>query len=707
MSDPILLSFLLFAVLAVGALGGAMVMANRLRRRTTEMERQHIGTVERLQGDLTRLRGLMEEYIAQREGTEQALRMNEDRFRALVDALPLVVFQADLDSKWVFLSEGWERITGWPVATSIGASIFENVPVDQRAGCEALLHSTFAGATTPFRCLLQVQAPDASDRWLEMIPSPLRENGAITGCTGTLSDVTSRVLAERALRQSEERYRALIERAAYGIFRSRPDGAFLDVNPSLVEMLGYSSADDLLALDPVQDLYAQPGHFERWTAVVESGGGADWFDLAWKRRDGSRMIVRLSARAAHDAQGRTLHYEGIVEDVTERQRRETIVRRAERMASLGHTLAGVAHELNNPLAAISGFAQILLRGPLIPENRSPLETIHREAHRAARIVKDLLTFARRQEARAHHRMDVNEVVRYIADAQRYAMETHGVSCVLDLTDAPAVILGDQAQFEQVVLNLLVNARQAVESRIAAETAENGKRADRPYSVTLRSRIVNDRITLEFIDTGPGMASSLLPRIWDPFFTTKEEGEGTGLGLSVVHGIVGGHGGSIDVESTEGVGTMFTIALPRLMRTDTPPELHRETLPMLGATARAERPMDLLVVDDETAITRLLERFFAPRGHAVMSANSGEAALRLAAQSGADAVICDLRMPGMDGVELIRRLQALPAFSRTRFVLSTGDSASPSVRESIEKLGLAAVVDKPYDLEALRHIVEER
>lgn len=707
MAEITILPFVVVAALALGALGGVTVMAHRVRRRSAEVEQQHVRTVERLQGDLTRLRVLMEEYIAQREGTERALRTNEDRFRTLVDALPLVVFQAGLDSRWVFLSDAWERITGWPVATSVGASIFEHVPIDQRAGCEALLHGTFAGATTPVRCVLHVHAPDGSDRWLELIPSPLRDNGEVTGCTGTLTDVTSRVQAERALRQSEERYRALIERAAYGIFRARPDGAFLDVNPSLVDMLGYPSADDLLALDPVHDLYAQAGHFERWTAVVESGGGADWFDLAWKRRDGSRMIVRLSARAARDAQGRTLHYEGIVEDVTERQRRETIVRRAERMASLGHTLAGVAHELNNPLAAISGFAQILLRGPLIPENRSPLETIHREAHRAARIVKDLLTFARRQEARAHHRMDVNEVIRYIADAQRYAMETHGVSCVLDLTDAPAVILGDQAQFEQVVLNLLVNARQSVESRIAAEGESHGTRAERPYAVTLRSRIVMDRVILEFIDTGQGMASSLLPRIWDPFFTTKEEGEGTGLGLSVVHGIVGGHGGNIDVDSTEGVGTVFTITLPRLMRTDTPPELHRDTLPMLGATARAERPMDLLVVDDETAITGLLERFFAPRGHAVMSANSGEAALRLAGQSSVDAVICDLRMPGMDGVELIRRLQSLPAFSRTRFVLSTGDSASPSVRESIEKLGLAAVVDKPYDLEALRHIVEER
>ena len=660
-------------------------------------------TVARLQADLTRLRALMQEYIEQRESTEESLRENEARFRALVDSLPVIVFQTDREGRWQYLSRAWEQVTGWPLGDMIGRMMFERVDPAHHDECTRTLATMASGGVPPSPPLLPIGTPDGATRWLEVRPSAVRDDaGALIGCRGTMTDVTSRVEAERALQQSEERFSALVARAAYGIFRAAPDGRFLDVNPALVAMLGYASAESLRALASMDELYVDPAEHEHWVRAVEAGERNPWFDLAWRRRDGTRVLVRLSAHAARGAMGETLHYEGIVEDVTDRLRRESTVRRAERMASLGHTLAGVAHELNNPLAAISGFAQILLKTPLPEEDRSAIETIHREANRAARIVKDLLTFARRQESTAHHRMDVNEVVRYIADTQRYALETHGVRCVLELSDRPALILGDQAQIEQVVLNLLVNARQAVEA-----TMSEGNGDGRSHAVTLRTRVQGEQVVLEIADTGAGIPSSHLPRIWDPFFTTKEEGEGTGLGLSVVHGIVGGHGGSIDVDSTEGVGTVFSVTFPRHTRADTPEILQVGRVARLGATARATMPLDVLVVDDERAILELLERYFALRGHAVVGALSGEQALRLAAQASVDVVVCDLRMPEMDGVEVIRRLQAMPGFARTRFVLSTGDSASATVRRQIEALQLAAVVDKPYDLEALRQIVEQR
>jgi PAS domain S-box-containing protein len=663
-------------------------------------------TVARLQADLSRLRALMQEYIEQRESTEESLRAPEARFRALVDALPVIVFQADVEGRWQYLSAAWEQVTGWPVDDALGRLMFEHVEPAHHEECTRTMALMASGGAPTSPSLLPIGTPDGATRWLEVRPSPVRDDGGtLVGCRGTMTDVTSRVEAERALQQSEERFSALVERAAYGIFRAAPGGRFLDVNPALVTMLGYPSADSLRELASMDELYVDPEEHDRWVRAVEAGERNPWFDLAWRRRDGTRVLVRLSAHAARGARGatgETLHYEGIVEDVTDRLRRESTVRRAERMASLGHTLAGVAHELNNPLAAISGFAQILIKTPLPEEDRSAIETIHREANRAARIVKDLLTFARRQESTAHHRMDVNEVVRYIADTQRYALETHGVRCLLELSDRPALILGDQAQIEQVVLNLLVNARQAVEAVMAMGNGDG-----RSHAVTLRTRVQGEQVVLEIGDTGAGIPHSHLPRIWDPFFTTKEEGEGTGLGLSVVHGIVGGHGGNIDVESTEGVGTVFSVSFPRHTRADTPEILEVGRVARLGATARAAIPLDVLVVDDERAILELLERYFALRGHAVVGALSGEQALRLAMQASVDVVVCDLRMPGMDGVEVIRRLQTIPGFARTRFVLSTGDSASAAVRRQIDALQLAAVVDKPYDLEALRQIVEQR
>jgi CheY-like chemotaxis protein len=214
------------------------------------------------------------------------------------------------------------------------------------------------------------------------------------------------------------------------------------------------------------------------------------------------------------------------------------------------------------------------------------------------------------------------------------------------------------------------------------------------------------VALEVSDNGPGIAAAELPRIWDPFWTTKEEGEGTGLGLSVVHGIVTQHGGTIDVETRLGSGTTFTISLPMFGRDGADGRVDIETAPVGPATTHADRPLDILVIDDEEVIVGLLVRYFSSRGHAVVPAHEGRQALRVAQRSSFDVVICDLRMPGMDGAEVIRQLKEMPSCATAKFILSTGDTATPAVQQRIEGLGLAAVVDKPYEVEALRRIVEE-
>ncbi|HEX6053644.1 MAG TPA: ATP-binding protein, partial [Gemmatimonadaceae bacterium] len=554
-----------------------------------------------------------------------------------------------------------------------------------------------------WRCLRK----DGTYLWVETHTTLLRNDAGVPDrLLSVTRDIQARKQAEEALRQSEERMTALIDRAAYGIFRSTPAGRFLDVNPALVSMLGFDSAPELMAIDIGRDLYADPDERDRILAAIDSGTHPEWFDATWRRKDGTPIVVRLSSRAARGADGDVMWYEAIAENVTERLRREAVVRRAERMASLGHTLAGVAHELNNPLAAISGFAQILLKTNLPKDDRSAIDTIHREAKRAAKIVKDLLTFARRQESLERHRVDVNDIVRYIADTQRYAMETHGVLCELALSDAPAVVAADAAQLEQVVLNLLVNARQALEAMATSVGAGRaGVVTARTPMIVIRTSVRGDTVGLEISDNGPGIPARELPRIWDPFWTTKEEGEGTGLGLSVVHGIVTGHGGSIDVETRVGAGTTFAISLPAFGSADGALATV-ETDSVAPASQRADRPLDILVVDDEQVIVGLLVRYFSSRGHAVVPAYEGGQALRLAERSSFDVVICDLRMPGMDGAEVIRRLQALPTCASARFVLSTGDTATPAVRERIDGLTLSAVVDKPYEVEALRRIVED-
>ncbi|MFL5561944.1 MAG: ATP-binding protein [Gemmatimonadaceae bacterium] len=512
--------------------------------------------------------------------------------------------------------------------------------------------------------------------------------------------IVDRERVEDALQESEERYRSLIARAYYGIYRSTADGRFLEVNAALVRMLGYESAEELMRVD-IASLYADPADRERLVQAAERGEPIpDSMDLRWVTRDGRAMIIRSTSQPRYRRDGTFEYFEGIVEDVSERRRQEEMLRRSERMAGLGSTLAGVAHELNNPLTAVIGFAQLMSKTARSDEDRIGLETIHREALRAARIVKDLLTFSRKQEGTRLEHLDLNAVVEYILSTRRYALETRGVRCILNLQPSLPPISGDRSQIEQVLLNLIVNAEHALSDALDAPVPQVSGGAPRG-AIGISTEREGDVVVLQLSDTGCGIAPEHLTRIWDPFWTTKAEGEGTGLGLSVVHGIISSHGGTIEVDSDVGGGTTFTVRLP--VAQGPPPERITSTGLVVGATAST--PLDILVIDDESSITTFLTHYLGSRGHVVFAAHSGAEALALAKQTAFDVVVCDLRMPGLDGIETIRSLRALPNAARARYVLSTGATLSTAVRESIDSLRVDTIVPKPYDIEQLRRAVE--
>ena len=512
-------------------------------------------------------------------------------------------------------------------------------------------------------------------------------------------------LAAESLRRSEERYRSLFQRAAHGIFRTTPEGVFVDVNPALVKMLGYESEDELLSLNMSTSVYRDAAEQESVVARLAAGDLREWAEVRWRMKDGTPISVRIAMHGVYNDAGALESYEGIAEDITERRRRDELLRRSERMASLGTTLAGVAHELNNPLAAIGGFAQLMLRdGNVSEEDRAALQTIHHESNRAAKIVRDLLTFARREEGEQRERVDLNDVIGYLMATQRYAMETRGIEREVTLEPNLPPVFAERTQIEQVALNLLVNARQALEAMIDAPAQLGPGPRERRPRIGVRTWSEGRKVLLEISDNGPGIPPELRSRIWDPFFTTKAEGEGTGLGLPMVHGIVTSYDGAIDLETDVGVGTRFVISLPADTRVVSPaaPEAKEESAP---PREQAARPLDILVVDDEPGIRQVLARYFGSRGHAVVPARDGNEAVRLARQSSFDVVICDLRLPGMDGYEVVRRIRSLPAGVRTRCIIMSG--GAPDVVESLrdDRVMVHAVIAKPYDIEELRHAVE--
>jgi two-component system NtrC family sensor kinase len=505
-----------------------------------------------------------------------------------------------------------------------------------------------------------------------------------------------REATEEALRESEERYRSIFLRAAFGIFRAAPNGRFLEVNPALVAMLGHAVADTVLRLTP-DELYADDGA-PRHAPRPGERLAEDWHETRWRRSDGAVITVRLIVRAVADTRGQVRYLEGIAEDITERERRDELLRRSERMASLGTTLAGVAHELNNPLAAVIGFAQLLRRGARPGEDTMALDTIEHEARRAARIVKDLLTFSRRQEV-GRDLVNVNDIVAYIMSTRRYALETRGIVAELRLAPTLPPVIADATQLEQVALNLVLNAEQAV---LPILDAAPGTPPVRPARITVGTSSEAGEVILDVADTGVGIRPEDIPRIWDPFWTTKPEGEGTGLGLSVVHGIVASHGGTIEVESTLDQGTRFRVRLPAATAVSDATAAAREAAPEPAPS----RALDILVVDDEPSILRFLEHYLTSRGHAVLTASDGAQALRLAERTAFDVVICDIRMPGMDGYEVLTRLRLLPHGGQARCIVSTGVAVGGAGRTRLEELDVAAIIPKPYEVEQLRKVVED-
>jgi PAS domain S-box-containing protein len=488
-----------------------------------------------------------------------------------------------------------------------------------------------------------------------------------------------------ALEQSEQRFQLLVRRVNVGVYRASEEGRLVQVNPALVRMLGYSCETELLGLH-VKELFADPIEADRFRQRLPRGI-VDRVSSRWRRKDGANLTVRLSVREVRDLNAKSSYYDGIVDDVTDRLRQQELLRRTERMACLGATLAGVAHELNNPLAAILGFAQLLLKKDVDAEARLALETIDHEAGRAGRIVRDLLTLVRKREAERRVRINLNDIVGYIVGTRRYALETHGIACDLLLDAQLPAIVGDRTQLEQVLLNLLNNAEQAIRS-----ARDEGGR------VRIRTRTEGPNAVLEIEDDGPGVPSDSRERIWDPFWTTKGLVAGTGLGLTVVRDILAGHGGDIRVENVNGArgvqGARFVIRLPGVCGPVSPLEDFAES---------AARALDVLVVDPDAQSSGFLTAFLGSRGHAAVAAQDLEYATRLANHLTFDAVICDASVAG--GGPVLEQFRTKPGCASARFIITAGDPES-TAKLRVPLPPSTALVMRPYDLEELRVLLED-
>jgi len=386
----------------------------------------------------------------------------------------------------------------------------------------------------------------------------------------------------------------------------------------------------------------------------------------------------------------------LVEDVTDQQVMETQLIQSEKLAAVGQLVSGVAHELNNPLTSIAGLSEFLLEQKEISKkDRGHLKVIHEQAERAGRIVRNLLTFARK-EPLERTAVDLNDVIQRTLQLMEYDLKLKGVEVHRDLRAALPNVLGDRHSLQQVMLNLLTNAAQAV--------AENAK--GRPRAITV-STWFDDHVHLRVADTGPGINDVVAQNVFTPFFTTKEPGQGTGLGLSITYTIVENHGGRITLERPSsgggaGAGASFRVDLPPVppgaaipAPSVAPPSPPPEPAPTLPAAKRT-----ILLVDDDLAVRRMVKALFGRDGHAVEVARNPQHALELAQRGGFDLIIVDARAATRGGGKLfVEELVAQLPTLRDRTIVATGD-VGPATEETLTRLGLR-YVRKPFNLRDLR------
>jgi PAS domain S-box-containing protein len=511
------------------------------------------------------------------------------------------------------------------------------------------------------------------------------------------TELLARRAAETALRVTEEKYRGFFDHAVEGTYQSTPEGRYLGVNPALARLYGHDSPAAMLAVvgDIAHDIYVDPTMRQRFQELIERDGEVRNLEYQVRRRDGTPIWISESARVARGRRGQPIYYEGTIRDITRRKEAEAEAARlgaqllqAQKMEAIGTLAGGVAHDFNNILGAIIGYTELAQEDvPAGSAAATNLAEVLKAAFRAREHVRQILTFAR-QTGPERRPVRVAPIVREALSLLRATLPST-IRIERELTAKEDHAIADAAQLHQVLVNLCANAGHAMRAhggtlhvRLANETLAPGAR---PAGRSLPPGLY---LRLTVSDTGHGIPAEVLPRVFEPFFTTKPVGEGTGLGLSVVHGIVQGHGGAINVESTPGAGTTFTVWLPAAG-----PAEKRESAHPWKLNGSGQR---VLLVDDEEMLAALFKEWLRRLGYQASVHTSSLAALAefQAAPGNFDLVLTDYTMPGLTGLEFARAVRL--ARPDIPVLLCTGYSEDFN-RAQAEAAGITGFLNKPTGL----------
>ncbi len=552
----------------------------------------------------------------------------------------------------------------------------------------------------PFEQLIMGIRRIASGDYGNPLPSPPQtELAAITHEV----NIMARQIATKneELARSEKKYRSIFDGAQEGIFQSTVNGRFLTANPAMARIFGYDSPQELIrsCTDIPDQLYVDPIQRQKLINRLRRGERVTRFTARFRHRDGHTLWVSLNARGIPGPDGDLQYIEGMLEDITEQKKMEEDLRQAQKMEAIGTLAGGIAHDFNNILFAIFGYLE--LAQAQAGNNHQLSDSLDRAlegAKRARDLVRQILTVSRKA-AREVRPVRAADIV-----VEALGLLRSSIPATVDIRQeigSTATILADPTQIHQVVMNLCTNSYHALGSGSGTVRVSLRDVTVDPDTPATGTDLAPGRyVLLEVEDTGCGMDEETLAKIFEPYFTSKQQGKGTGLGLAMVHGIVESYQGRITVQSRPGAGSLFRIFLPAA-------GVEAVELPRQAALAGHDNTgrERIMLVDDEPMIRSLLREYLATCGYRVRAFASGEAALAAYAEApdSWDLLITDMTMPGMTGIELAGKIMKIRASQPV--ILCTGYSAALN-REQHQASGIRAYLQKPVTMEELSRCVSQ-
>lgn len=633
--------------------------------------------------------------ITERKVMERELRKSEERYRDVVENATDVIYLMDINGRFVYANPAGLKASGYSLDELLSLTYLDLIEPRYRKRASMTYMRQFLTLTPSTTLDFPFRTKSGTIHWFSHVATLMFTDGKPAGFRIIARDITEKKLAEEKLQRAERRYREFFENDLTGDYISTPDGRLLDCNPAFLNIFGLKSKEEAFQMN-MSALYSSPQERQKFVEQVRKEQALVYKESTARKLDGSPVYIIENALGIFDENEQLKEIRGYIFDDTRRKRLEQQLFQTHKMESIGTLAGGIAHDFNNILAIILGHTSIMWRAKILDERlNASLEAITKATQRGTALVKQILTFARKSDPVVES-VRINDVIKEIVS---FAAETFPktINFHLDIDRQLKTINGDYTQIHQVILNLVVNARDAMPNGGTITIATNIV-AKSELPTTLSDEMGDEYIRVSVQDTGTGMDETTKSRIFEPFFTTKEKGKGTGLGLAVVYGVVKSHKGHLTVDSTVGVGTTFHLyfPVPRMVRDfdgETPTTL--ETVPGGSET--------ILIVEDEEMLRELLKQILESNGYTVFSTGDVDEALSLYTERHHQIalVISDVGLPKRSGFELLLQLKQVNPSIRLIF---TSGFLEPQLRSKMLNEGVQHFIEKPYDIKKVTQTV---